>query len=335
MAQASERGWGWVTDGGIETDLIFHHGRDLPEFAAYPLLGTAEGRAVLRTYYEGYAAIAEAARVGLRLETPTWRANPDWGARLGDDAAALAAANRAAVELLRGLADEWSDRADGIRVIGTIGPRGDGYVADGSRGADEAAEYHAAQVSVFAAAGADEVAALTLTDTREALGVVRAADAAGIPAVISFTVETDGRLPDGTSLEDAVATVDGVDGAAPPAYFMVNCAHPLHILPAVARDGAWKQRVRGVRSNASTQSHAELDEAETLDEGDLAVLVPAHRDAGAAPARARRRRRLLRHRRPPRRGALGRAGLGKSRTGLGRAGLRSAAQRSGTKRYAP
>jgi homocysteine S-methyltransferase len=277
MGGGADRSWGWVTDGGIETDLMFHHGLELPEFAAYPLLRTAEGRAALRTYYEGYAAIAEAVGAGLRLETPTWRANPDWGARLGDDAVALDSANRAAVELLRSLADEWSDRADGVRVIGTIGPRGDGYAAGGSSDADEAAEYHAAQASAFASAGADGVAALTLTDTREALGVVRAADAAGIPAVISFTVETDGRLPDGTSLQDAVLTVDGIEGAAPPTYFMVNCAHPRHILPAVEGDGVWKHRLRGVRSNASTLSHAELDEAETLDEGDLGVLVPAHR----------------------------------------------------------
>ena len=269
-----DRGWRWVTDGGLETDLIFHHGVDLPEFAAYPLLRSDEGRATLRTYYEGYAAIAARAGAGLRLESPTWRANPDWGAVLGDDATALDAVNHAAIEFLRGLADEWGGRVDGTTVVGMVGPRGDGYAAGSAASADEAADYHAAQVASFAAAGADQVSALTMTDTHEALGVARAAAASGIPAVISFTVETDGRLPDGTPLAEAVTVVDR---ESPPAYFMVNCAHPQHVLPAFADAGPWAERVRGLRTNASTQSHAELDEAETLDEGDLDVLVPAHR----------------------------------------------------------
>jgi S-methylmethionine-dependent homocysteine/selenocysteine methylase len=267
--------WRYVTDGGMETDLIFHRGVDLPEFAAYPLLRSDDGRALLRSYYEGYAAIAERAGAGLRLESPTWRANPDWGAVLGDDAAALDAVNRAAIEFLRGIADEWRHRVEDVTVVGMVGPRGDGYAAGSASSAEEAAEYHGAQVAVFAAAGADQVSALTMTDVHEPLGVARAAEASGIPAVISFTVETDGRLPDGTSLGDAVSTVDA---DAAPAYFMVNCAHPQHVLRAVENtSGPWVERVRGVRSNASTLSHAELDEAETLDEGDLDVLVPAHR----------------------------------------------------------
>jgi homocysteine S-methyltransferase len=266
--------WRWVTDGGLETDLIFHRGAELPEFAAYPLLRTDEGLAQLRSYYEGYVAIAEAAGAGLRLETPTWRANPDWGAVLGDDATALDDVNRAAIEFVQGLADEWGDRVDGTTVVGMIGPRGDGYAAGSALSADEAAEYHAAQVASFAAAGADQISALTMTDTHEALGVARAAAAAGIPAVLSFTVETDGRLADGTPLGEAVTAVD--EDAAP-AYFMVNCAHPQHILRAFENAGAWAGRIHGLRSNASTQSHAELDEAETLDEGDLGVLVSAHR----------------------------------------------------------
>jgi len=266
--------WRYVSDGGLETDLIFHRGADLQEFAAYPLLRTAEGRSLLRSYYEGYAAIAERAGAGLRLESPTWRANPDWGALLGDDRAALDDVNEAAIDFLHSIADDWSDRIGDIQVVGMVGPRGDGYAAGSASTPDEAAEYHAGQVAAFAAAGADEVEALTMTDAHEALGVARAAAAAGIPAVLSFTVETDGRLPDGSALADAVAAVDRDTS---PAYFMVNCAHPRHVLPAFEEDGTWVDRVRGLRSNASTQSHAELDEAETLDEGDLGVLVPDHR----------------------------------------------------------
>jgi S-methylmethionine-dependent homocysteine/selenocysteine methylase len=266
--------WRYVSDGGLETDLIFHHGVDLPEFAAYPLLRSADGRALLRWYFEGYAAIAQRAGAGLRLESPTWRANPDWGAVLGHDAAALDAANQEAIAFLRGIQQDWSDRIDDIVVVGMVGPRGDGYAAGSAATADEAAEYHEAQVASFAAAGVDEVEALTMTDAHEAQGVAMAAASFGMPAVLSFTVETDGRLPDGTSLGDAVTAVDD---AASPAHFMVNCAHPKHVLKAFADAGPWVERIRGVRSNASRSSHAELDEAETLDEGDVDLLVSSHR----------------------------------------------------------
>jgi homocysteine S-methyltransferase len=266
--------WGYVTDGGLETDLIFHRGVDLPEFAAYPLVRTDDGRALLREYYDGYARIAERAGRGLRLETPTWRANPDWGAKLGDDAAALADANRTAVELVREVAEQWADRVPDIVVSGNVGPRGDGYVAGDVPDPDEAAAYHAPQLAAFAAAGADEAAVLTLTSAAEAIGVARAADAAGLPLMVAFTVETDGRLPDGTPLAEAV---EQVDAAAAPASYMVNCAHPAHVLPAFGSDGEWTDRIRGLRVNASRLTHAELDEAESLDEGDLTDLVPAHR----------------------------------------------------------
>jgi homocysteine S-methyltransferase len=270
----STEAWRYVTDGGLETDLIFHHGVDLPEFAAYPLVWTDEGRALLRGYYDGYADVAAAVGAGLRLEAPTWRANTDWGAALGHDVRALADANREAVALLQGLAHDWRSRLPDIVVTGMVGPRGDGYAPGAGVDPDEAADYVLPQVRAFAQVGAHEVCALTLTDPGEAIGVVRAADACGLPVAIGFTVETDGRLPDGTTLS---AAVERVDAAAPPAYFLVNCAHPQHLLPAFEDDGPWVERVRGVRSNASTASHAELDEAETLDEGDLDVFVSSHR----------------------------------------------------------
>ncbi|HEX3930220.1 MAG TPA: homocysteine S-methyltransferase family protein [Nocardioides sp.] len=266
--------WRWVTDGGLETDLIFHRGVELRELAAYPLVRSPDGRDLLRAYYEGYAEIAETVGAGLRLEAPTWRANPDWAARLGDGSAALDAVNRAAVEQLRELAGEWSGRVEDTTVAGIVGPRGDGYARGEAATAEEAAEYHAPQVAAFAAAGADEVVAMTIAGAAEALGIAWAAESAGVPAVISFTVETDGRLADGSALAEAVRTVDR---GGRPAYFMVSCAHPAHVLPAVAGGGDWLERIRGMRCNASTLSHAELDEAETLDEGDLGLLVSAHR----------------------------------------------------------
>ena len=253
----------WVTDGGLETDLLFHRGVELPEFAAFPLVESEAGAGVLMDYYRAYAVIAKDNGAGLILETPTWRANPDWASKLGYDKAALDRVNRSAVDLVRRVG---KDR-DRVQVSGCIGPRGDGYVAAGAS-ADEAAEYHEAQIKSFAEAGVDLVHALTLSEPAEAIGVVRAARAQGVEVGISFTIETDGRLPDGTPLGVAI---EQTDTEAAPAWFGVNCAHPTHLLPALD-GGAWQQRITVFRPNASTLTHAELDLMEVLDEGDHDLL---------------------------------------------------------------
>lgn len=273
-----DTGAGWVTDGGLETDLIFHRGMDLPDFASFPLVDDADGRAVLADYYRGYADVAARAGAGLLLETPTWRANADWGARLGYDAAALARVNRDAVDLVRELADDV-DVAE-VLLVGTVGPRGDGYVA-GDLAADDYADYHRPQLAAFAEAGADLATAYTLSTVAEAVGIVRAAHDVTLPVGISFTVETDGRLPDGTPLGDAVGSLDTAT-AAGAAHLLVNCAHPDHVGPGLDAAAPWAQRIAGLRVNSSRLSHAELDEAEELDEGDLADLARTTRDLAAA-----------------------------------------------------
>ncbi|MDY6998001.1 MAG: homocysteine S-methyltransferase family protein [Actinomycetota bacterium] len=265
----------FVTDGGLETELVFHDGRELPAFAAFPLLDTAEGRARLRRYYDGYLDIARAHRAGFVLETPTWRANPDWAGELGYSAQRLDELNRAAVALAREVCATAA--ADGITTVvsGCVGPRGDGYDPGAAMSPDEAQRYHAAQIGSFAGASADQITAITMTNAAESIGVVRAARAAGIPSAISLTVETDGCLPTGQPLHEAVEQVDAeTDSAA--AYFMVNCAHPTHFSPALDHDGPWLHRVAGLRANASAKSHAELDEATELDDGDPGDLAAQH-----------------------------------------------------------
>jgi homocysteine S-methyltransferase len=252
-----------VTDGGLETDLIFNHGLDLPEFAAFPLLDSDDGRTALLSYFTEYADIAARAGAPLLLETPTWRANPDHAAALGYDPEALDRVNQDAVRLLGELGAARDDLV-AWEVGGTLGPRGDGYRTDGPVAPEAAADYHRPQIQSFRDAGAGRVSVLTLTEVGEAIGVARAAAEVGIPAAIGFTVETDGHLPDGTTLASAV---ESVDADAPPTYFILNCAHPSHILAGLT-DGPWRDRVGGLRVNSSTQSHAELDEAETLDDGD-------------------------------------------------------------------
>lgn len=256
-----------LTDGGLETVLTFHEGFELACFAAFPVIEEERGRDALRRYFESFLSAAQERGLPFVLDTPTWRANPDWGAQLGYDLGALAAVNRDAVAFVRELA---AGRPDVI-INGALGPRGDGYVVGERMSADEATAYHAWQIGVLRDAGVDRVTALTLTYAEEAIGIVRAAVGAGVPVVASFTVETDGRLPSGDGVAEAIAAVDSVTGGAAE-FFMLNCAHPTHI--AAGLDGAAALgRIGGLRVNASSLSHAELDEAEVLDEGDPVALA--------------------------------------------------------------
>jgi S-methylmethionine-dependent homocysteine/selenocysteine methylase len=266
----------FLTDGGIETTLIFHDGLDLPYFAAFDLLKHEKGREILRRYYRGHAAIAAEHGVGFILESATWRASADWGEKLGYSPAELAQANREAVWLLQEIRGEYARHGTTMVISGCVGPRGDGYDPARVMSEDEAERYHAEQVGVFAMTAADMVSAITMTNVPEAIGVTRAAQAAGMPAVISFTVETDGRLPTGDSLEDAIERVDAATGAGP-AYYMINCAHPTHFEGALSSREPWIRRLRGVRANASAKSHAELDEAKELDAGNPAELGAQYR----------------------------------------------------------
>jgi homocysteine S-methyltransferase len=259
-----------VTDGGLETDLIYHHDVDLPDFAAFPLVDDERGQDLLLRYYDQYVDIATQAGAALQLETPTWRASSDWGDRLGYSAAELRRVNRDSVGLLESLRERAG--LDTFLISGCLGPRGDGYVAGEVVDPDAAATYHAPQIEALAEAGADLITVLTLTGTGEAVGIVRAARSTGLPVSVSFTVEKDGRLPDGTPLATAIDEVDAEGG---PDYFMVNCAHPTHIAPGLADTGKWRSRILGLRANASACSHEELDAATELDEGDPVELSAA------------------------------------------------------------
>ncbi len=259
-----------LTDGGVETTLVFLDGLALPEFAAFPLLDSEEGRAHLGRYFAPYLDVAARSGSVFLLGTPTWRANRAWGAVLGYDEQALADLNHRAVELV---ASVGAARPDVPTVLdGVVGPRGDGYVVGGAMGSDESADYHSLQARAFASAGAQMMTGLTMTYADEAIGLVQAGRSAALPTVVSFTVETDGRLPSGQPLGEAVDEVDArTDRGA--AYFMVNCAHPAHFAGVLESGGGWVKRVRGIRANASRMSHAELDEAPELDRGDEAELA--------------------------------------------------------------
>jgi S-methylmethionine-dependent homocysteine/selenocysteine methylase len=270
----------FLTDAGLETCLIFHEGFELPQFASFTLLDDPRGTDALKGYYRKFLALAEALGTGFVLDAPSWRASPDWGEAIGYDRTRLTEVNRAGIGLIAGLRRETSG-ANPVALNLTIGPRGDGYNPGQIMSADEARDYHAWQIGVAADAGAEIVTATTMTYLEEAQGIAEAAIEAGLPAVVSFTVETDGRLPTGMPLADAVRRTDDAVGNV--AYYMINCAHPSHFA-GLLDDPELAARIGGLRANASRMSHAELDEAVELDEGDPAELARDYRDLlGALP----------------------------------------------------
>ncbi len=259
----------YLTDAGLETDLIFNRGVELAEFASHKALEHATGRAELAAYYRGFLSLARDLRTGFVLDTPTWRAQPYFAAALGATVPELAAANRDAVDFVAGLRREYRGNTGPILLNGVVGPRGDAYAPEARLTAAEAEDYHAGQLGWLAATDVDMVSAVTFTQMDEAIGFVRAASRLKVPAVVSFTVETDGTLPTGQRLADAIAGVDtATQGYA--SYFMINCAHPDHFSGQL--EGDWVRRIRGLRCNASRMSHAELDDAEELDTGNPAEL---------------------------------------------------------------
>lgn len=267
----------FLSDGGIETTLVFHEGLELPHFAAFHLLKDKNGEAALRKYFRTYASIARDYGVGFIFEAPTWRANPDWFMKLGYADDAIDEVNRQSIALLQDIRSEFENDKSLMVISGCIGPRGDGYVPANAMSATEAQQYHLKQIAAFSVGGADMVTAITMNYVEEAIGIARAASSTSMPVAISFTVETDGKLPTGQTLKDAIAQVDeATDGA--PVYYMINCAHPTHFESTLTAGEPWVERIRGLRANASSKSHAELNESETLDAGNPVEWGRQHRE---------------------------------------------------------
>jgi S-methylmethionine-dependent homocysteine/selenocysteine methylase len=267
----------FLMDGGLETTLIFHDGFDLPHFAAFHLMRERNGRAALSKYYERYIAIAKAEGTGFILEAPTWRASTDWGDKLGYSRDDIAAVNRDAIRFMLDLRDIHESAGTTMVVSGCVGPRGDGYDPSQVMTVQEAETYHTHQISAFAEAGADMMTAMTMTNSNEAVGIANAAAKVGLPVAISFTLETDGRLPTGQTLARSIEEVDAATVRGP-AYYMINCAHPTHFESTLSSTDGWTKRIQGIRANASRRSHQELDNAPDLDSGDTVELGGQYRD---------------------------------------------------------
>ncbi|WP_108682999.1 homocysteine S-methyltransferase family protein [Methyloceanibacter sp. wino2] len=257
----------FLTDGGFETWLFFQKGFEAPEFAAIVLMDDEAARTAMRSYFDEFLSMAERAGTGFVLDTNTWRGGGHWGPALGKSESDMLRLTGDAVSFAKGLREAWQSRVAPILLNGVIGPAGDGYAADTQLSPEAARDMHRPQIECLARAGVDMISAVTMPHTSEAIGITRCGAEFGLPAVISFTVETDGHLPSGESLGEAIAKVDTATGNGP-LYYMVNCAHPDHFAEAVSTGASWVGRIGGVRANASRRSHAEIDEAETLDDGD-------------------------------------------------------------------
>ena len=261
----------FLSDGGLETFMIFDKGYELPCFSAAVLLDTETGKADLRTYFERFIEIARNSGRGFIMDAPTWRAGTAWAGPLGQPLNEVIETNRRAVGFVSELRSKHETDDLPILINGLVGPAGDAYAPDTKLAAQDALLIHAPQIHALGHAGVDMISAMTLTHAGEATGIVQAALEIDVPVVIAFTLETDGRLPSGQPLGEAIAEVDAATGNGP-IYYMINCAHPDHFRDVLDTSSAWTLRIGGFRSNASRMSHAELDEAEVLDDGDPVEL---------------------------------------------------------------
>lgn len=257
----------FLTDGGMETWLFFQQGFEAPEFAAIMLMEDNEARAALGRYFDGFLQLAEDAGTGFVLDTNTWRGCPVWADSIGVTESELLRLSGRAVDFAKEVRARWAGRVSPILLNGVVGPADDGYNPGKLLSIEGARASHHPQIEVFARAGVDMISAITMSNVEESIGIVRAAGEFGLPVIISFTVETNGRLPPGDLLGQAIDEIDS-SSDTPPAYYMVNCAHPDHFRDALARGHEWIHRIGGLRANASRLSHAELDGAEELDQGD-------------------------------------------------------------------
>ncbi len=257
----------YLTDGGLETFMVFDKGYDLPCFSAAVLLETEGGRAELSAYFDRFIGLAKADERGYVLDVPTWRSGMAWAEALGKSALEQMQVNTEAVRFVEAIRAQQETEACPILLNGLVGPAGDAYAPGTLLSESEALDTHAPQIAALAGAGVDLISALTLTHSEEAVGIVRAAQKANVPLAIAFTLETDGNLPSGQPLGEAIAQVDSAT-ANGPIYYMINCAHPDHFRDKLSGNADWLARIGGLRCNASRLSHAELDAAEELDDGD-------------------------------------------------------------------
>ena len=261
-------GLNYLTEGGQETEILYKYGFDLPQFAMYPLLDNPRAMSELHGMYTRYLDTAARHGFGVIIGGLDYRASPDWGSLLGYSREGLADAQLRAIGFLRDVAKPYEGQVPALLYAGIVGPRGDAYQINKTITAEEAEEYHSEQLATLVSADVDLVEAMTFNGIPEVVGLARAAAQANLPLSVSFTLNHDTqRLESGPSLKDAIETVDAQTGDDRPAFYGINCSHPLEFMPAIEPD-TWFERVRILRPNAAMMDKIALCTLGHLEAGD-------------------------------------------------------------------
>ncbi len=261
----------FLTEGGTETEIMYRHGFELPEFAMFPLLDTPKAVRALRSIFRAHLDVAAEFGLSFLLTGLDYRASPDWGAKLGYSPQALSDANMQSIEFLREISEGYEGQIPRLLIGGCLGPRGDAYGLNQNITAESAEDYHAVQLETLKKSGVDFAVAATFNNVPEAVGVSRAAARIGVPLFVSLTLDSTHRLKSGPSLGDAITEIDALAGEAAPEFYLLNCSHPLEYEPALD-DGKWIKRLRGVRPNASKMEKIALCKLGHIEDGNPVEL---------------------------------------------------------------
>ena len=246
-----------TSGGGFETWMQYVDGFTLRHFCGFELLNDARGITCLRDYQRKIIEAAVANGFGVINEGLHYRASRDWGELIGFSKEALEDINIRGIEFYRELGREYDSPDTPMLVGGVIGPRGDAYNVGRTPDAAEAEDYHSEQI-------------LTFSSVQEAIGLVRAAKAAGMPVIVSFIAANGGRLQGGETLQQAITLVDAATGSGPD-YYMINCTHPTEFEQGLT-PGDWTTRLGGFMPNAVAMETLDLCKLGHLEDGDPAEL---------------------------------------------------------------
>ncbi|MCH9663117.1 MAG: homocysteine S-methyltransferase family protein [Gammaproteobacteria bacterium] len=261
----------FLTEGGSETEIMYRHGFELPEFAMFPLLDNPKAVTIMRDMYCAQLDVAAEYGLSFLLTGLDYRASPDWGGKLGYSPQSLADANIAAIHFLRDIAKDYKGQIPRLLIGGILGPRGDAYNLNASITTESAEDYHAVQLETLKTAGVDFASALTFNNVPEAVGAARAAAKIGVSLSISLTLDNTYCLKSGPSLAEAITAIDEQTGADAPDFYLLNCSHPVEYEPALG-EGDWIKRLRGVRPNASKMEKIALCKLGHLEDGNPVEL---------------------------------------------------------------
>lgn len=261
----------YLSEGGTETEIMYGHGFDFPEFAMFTLLDQPAAMARVREMYERYLDTAARHGFAVLMGGLDYRASTGWAARVGCSGDQLRDVQMRCIDFLRTMAEPYVSQLPAVKISGLIGPRGDAYTADTTITAEESEDYHSEQIATLASAEVDLVQALTFNNVPEAVGVARAAARHGLSVSISFILDGPKRLAAGPTLREAIEAVDELTGDERPVFYGVNCVHPDEFAGAL-EDAEWFRRVRCLRPNAVMADKVALCSLGHLESGDPVAL---------------------------------------------------------------